>query len=207
VVGEAGNGKEALQLIGKTLPDIALLDLEMPELDGLQVTELLAKNFPEVKVIVLSMHRSADIVMSALQAGADGYVVKDAEAGELAAAIHAVGHYESYLSPAISKSMSARSLERAGQPKPVEVLTARQREVLRLLVEGETMKEIAFNLGVSIKTVEAHRAQFMERLNIHDIPGLVRYAMRTGLTPSEPRKDSKSVTERLFKHQWPKGFH
>jgi DNA-binding NarL/FixJ family response regulator len=185
VAGEAGNGLEALELIERASPDIALLDLAMPEMNGLGVTEVLAKRFPEVKVIILSMHGSSEFVMHALRAGAHGYIVKDAATSELAAAIHAVARGESYLSPAVSRVVIASSLERGDQPKPVEDLTARQRQVLRLLVEGRTMKEVALILGVSIKTVEAHRAQLMDRLKIHDVPGLVRYAMRTGLTPPE----------------------
>jgi len=186
VAGEAGNGKEAVELIEKTQPDIALLDLGMPELDGIEATELLAKKFPDVKVIILSMHSTSECVMEALRAGAVGYIVKDAASSELETAIYSVARGESYLSPAVSGTVIASSLDRAVQPRPVEELTERQRQVLRLLVEGLPMKEIAFNLEVSIKTVEAHRAQLMERLKIYDIPGLVRYAMRTGLTPPEP---------------------
>jgi DNA-binding NarL/FixJ family response regulator len=185
VLGEAGNGNEALALIERTAPDIALLDMAMPELNGLGVTEAVTRRFPEVKVIILSMHQSAEFVLHALRAGADGYIVKDGASSELGAAIEAVARGESYLSPAVSRLVIASSLGRAEQTKTVQDLTARQRQVLRLLVEGQTMKEIAFDLGVSIKTIEAHRAQLMERLKIHDIPGLVRYAMRTGLTPPE----------------------
>jgi len=185
VAGEAGNGKEALELVERTLPDIALLDIAMPEMNGIKVTEAVARVYPKVKVIILSMHSSPEFVLQALRAGAQGYIVKEGATSELAAAIHAVARGESYLSPAVSKLVIASSLDRAEPPRAVEDLTARQRQVLQLLVEGNTMKEIALNLGVSIKTVEAHRAQLMDRLNIHDIPGLVRYAMRTGLTPPE----------------------
>jgi DNA-binding NarL/FixJ family response regulator len=190
VACEAGNGREALELVEKTSPDIALLDLAMPEENGLAVTEALKKRFPCVKVIILSMHRRGEFVMDALRAGADGYLVKDAAMGELEAAIHAVARGESYLSPAVSRLVIASSLERPDQAKAAaEELTARQRQVLRLLVEGRTMKAIALTLGVSIKTVEAHRAQLMARLKIYDIPGLVRYAMRKGLTPPEPLRE------------------
>jgi len=166
VAGEAGNGKEALELIERTLPDIALLDLAMPELSGLAVTEAVTKDFPKVKVIILSMHQGAEFVLHALRAGAEGYIVKDGASSELEAAIHAVGRGESYLSPAVSRLVIANSLEHGEHSKPNPELTARQQEVLRLLVEGQAMKEIAFTLGVSIKTVEAHRSQLMERLVI-----------------------------------------
>jgi DNA-binding NarL/FixJ family response regulator len=182
VIGEAGNGNEALALIESTSPDIALLDMAMPGLNGLAVTEAISSKFPEVKVIILSMHQSAEFVLHALRAGADGYIVKDGASSELGAAIEAVARGESYLSPAVSRLVIASSL---GRPEQIPELTARQRQVLRLLVQGQTMKEIAYTLGVSIKTVEAHRAQLMDRLKIHDVPGLVRYAMRTGLIPPE----------------------
>lgn len=185
VRGEAGTGREALDLIARTSPDIAVLDMAMPELSGLAVTEALARDFPDVKVIILSMHQGPEFVLHALRAGADGYIVKDGAASELEAAIHSVARGESYLSPAVSRMVIATSIGRPDPARAVPELTARQRQVLILLVEGQSMKEIAFTLGVSIKTVEAHRAQLMDRLKIHDIPGLVRYAMRTGLTPPE----------------------
>ncbi len=190
VAGEAGNGKEAIELASRTLPDIAVLDVAMPELDGLRATEVLTRDYPSVKVIILTMHHSPDLVMHALRAGAAGYIVKDAATSELAAGIRAVARGESYLSPAISRVVIEGSIERAEPPGPADELTARQRQVLRLLVEGKPMKEIASTLQVSIKTVETHRAQLMNRLKIHDVPGLVRYAMRTGLTPAEPRQEA-----------------
>jgi DNA-binding NarL/FixJ family response regulator len=186
VVGEAGYGNEALELIEKVRPDIAILDLAMPKMTGFEAAEVITQRFPEVKVIVLTMYHSPESVMHALRAGAHGYIVKDAAKGELAAAIDAVMRGEVYLSPAISRTIAARSLEGTDQPGPAEELTPRQRQVPRLLVEGNSMKEIAHTLEVSIKTVEAHRTQQMNRLRIYDIPGLVRYAMRTGLTAPEP---------------------
>jgi DNA-binding NarL/FixJ family response regulator len=188
VIGEAGNGIEALALIERTSPDIALLDMAMPELNGLGVTEVVAKKFPAVKVVILSMHQSVEFVHHALRAGAVGYIVKDGASSELEEAIEAVARGESYLSPAVSRMVIASSLSRGEQAWTDQELTGRQQQVLKLLVEGQTMKEIAYNLGVSIKTVEAHRAQLMDRLKIHDIPGLVRYAMRAGLTPPEEPK-------------------
>jgi len=189
VVGEAGNGLEALELIKKTCPDVALLDIGMPELNGLGATDLVSRDFPEVKVIILSMHHGDEFVMSALRAGAAGYIAKDAATSELGAAIRAVAIGASYLSPAISKTFLARPVGGIGSPFQSEEITARQREVLRLVVEGRTMKEIAGRLGLSVKTVEAHRAQLTERLGIRDVPGLVRYAMRIGLLRAEPPGD------------------
>jgi DNA-binding NarL/FixJ family response regulator len=185
VVGEAGNGREALRLVEQTKPDIALLDMAMPEIGGLSVTETISRAHPTVKVIILSMYQSPEFVMHAFRAGAHGYIVKDAASSELEAAIHAVSRGESYLSPAISRPVIASSIGKSENPKAAPELTARQQQVLRLLAEGQTVKEIAYLLGVSIKTVEAHRAQLMDRLKIHDLPGLVRYAMRAGLVPPE----------------------
>jgi DNA-binding NarL/FixJ family response regulator len=186
VVGEAGNGLEALELIRKTSPDIALLDIGMPELNGLGATDLVTRDFPHVKVIILSMHQGQEFVMCALRAGAAGYIVKDAATAELGAAIRTVALGASYLSPAISKAFLASSPGGSDSSFRAEELTPRQRQVLRLVVEGRTMKEIAGRLGLSVKTVEAHRAQITERLGIRDVPGLVRYAMRTGILPPEP---------------------
>jgi DNA-binding NarL/FixJ family response regulator len=186
VVGEAGNGLEALKVIGQTSPDIALLDIGMPELNGFGATDLVVRDFPNVKVIILTMHRGEEFVKSAFRAGAAGYIVKDAATAELGVAIHAVALGASYLSPAISKTVLAGSPGGRNFSRQPEELTARQRQVLRLVVEGRTMKEIAGRLGLSIKTVEAHRAQMTERLGIHDVPGLVLYAMRIGLLRPEP---------------------
>jgi len=189
VVGEAGNGLEALEVIRKTSPDIAVLDIGMPKLNGLGATDIIASDFPHVKVIILSMHRGREFVTSALRAGAAGYIVKDAATAELGIAIQTVAIGASYLSPAISKTIVASSPGGSGPLMQPEELTARQRQVLRLVVEGRTMKEIAGRLGISVKTVEAHRGQMTERLGIPDVPGLVRYAMRTGVLRPEPPGD------------------
>jgi DNA-binding NarL/FixJ family response regulator len=190
VVGEAGNGLEALKIIGQTSPDIALLDIGMPELNGFGATDLVVRDFPKVKVIILTMHQGEEFVTAAFRAGAVGYIVKDAATAELGAAIHAVALGASYLSPAISKAALVGWPGGRSHSRQPEELTARQRQVLRLVVEGLTMKEIAARLGLSVKTVEAHRAQMTERLGIHDVPGLVLYAMRIGLLrPEPPRND------------------
>ena len=148
-----------------------------------------AEEFPEVRVIILSMHANEEFVGQAVRAGAAGYLLKDADSTELELAIKTVARGESYLTPAVSKQAMASYMELIGEPKTSvatsDPLTPRQREILRLIAEGQTTKGIANTLGISAKTVETHRAQLTERLNIHDIPGLVRYAMRTGLVPPE----------------------
>ena len=189
VVAEASDGPEALRVIQETQPDVALLDLSMPGMNGLTITEKLAATLPKIKVIILSMHRGTEFVTYALRAGAAGYIVKDAATNELGLAIHAVARGGSYLSPAISRAVIAKLGQGRSSGEPEE-LTTRQREVLRLVAEGLSMKEIASKLGLSVKTVEAHRAQMTERLGIHDVPGLVRYAMRTGLVRPEPPSET-----------------
>jgi DNA-binding NarL/FixJ family response regulator len=187
VVAEASDGREALSLIEAHQPDVVLMDVAMPEMNGLEATARIAKAFPHTQVIMLSMHANEEYVMQALQAGAMGYVLKDAGVGELELALKSVSQGEAYLSPAVSKHVISNYVRRAGgEASPHSHLTPRQREILQLLAQGLSTKEIATRLVISIKTVETHRAQIMERLGIHDVPGLVRYAIRTGLvTPDE----------------------
>lgn len=187
VVGEAGNGREALNLIQQTRPDVVLMDIAMSGLNGLEATARATRDNPHVRVIILSMHANEEYVLQALRAGAAGYLIKDADLAELELAVRAVARGETYLSPAVSKHVIAEYLRRtAGEPSPLSLLTPRQREILQLIAEGLTTKEIAHTLGISVKTVETHRAALMERLDIHDVPGLVRFAVRTGLV-SEAR--------------------
>jgi len=182
VVGEAGTGHEALELADKLRPHVVLIDIAMPGINGLDATARLVERHPEVRVIILSMHASEEYALQALRAGAAGYLLKDADLLELERAIVAVTRGETYLSPAISKHVIADYKRRvAEQPEPIDRLTPRQREVLRLIAEGLSTKEIAFKLGLSVKTVETHRAQLMERLEIRDVAGLVRFAIRSGL--------------------------
>jgi len=180
VVGEAGNGLEALEVIAKTSPDIVLLDLGMPVLNGFNATERIVKEIPVVRIVILSMHRAEEYVTYALRAGASGYIIKDAASGESRRPC-APWRVEGLSQPRRAKPGPASS----SGPKIPE-LTPRQREVLQLIAEGRSTKEAAHILQVSIKTIEAHRSQLMERLNIHDLPALVRYAMRTGLIHPEP---------------------
>lgn len=182
VVGEADNGRQALHLVSQTVPNVILLDVSMAELGGLEALPRMVKYFPDARVLILSAHANEEYVLRALRFGAVGYMLKDAAAEELELAVKAVAQGQTYLSPSISRTVVDRYLERVGSvSSPLEQLTARQREILQLIAEGENTKEIAATLGISVKTVEAHRLQLMARLGIHDVPGLVRYAIRSGL--------------------------
>jgi DNA-binding NarL/FixJ family response regulator len=182
VVAEASDGFEVLDLIEQHEPHLVLMDIAMPGLNGLEATRALAKKHPEVRVIVLSIYSDEEHVHQALRAGAAGYLVKGAALAELELAIRAVAHGETYLSPPISKPVIAEYLRRTrAELNSVERLSPRQTEILKLLAEGKTTKQIALDLSISAKTVESHRAQLMERLDIHDLAGLVRYAIKTGL--------------------------
>jgi DNA-binding NarL/FixJ family response regulator len=155
-------------------------------LNGLEVAARLHATHPEIRVVVLSMYSNEEYVLQALRAGALGYLLKDATVGELEQAVRSVGRGELYLSPAISRRVVDAYVARVGAEAPAPpLLTPRQREILQLVAEGHSTKEIAGRLAVSVKTVETHRAQLMERLDIHDVAGLVRYAIRTGLVKPE----------------------
>jgi DNA-binding NarL/FixJ family response regulator len=185
VVGEAGNGNEVLELARKHRPDVVLLDISMPGLGGLEASAQLKQEFPEVRVLMLSMHANEEYVLQALRAGAAGYMLKDSATAELELALVAVMQGGTYLSPPISKQMVEGYVQRVGAEQPVaDNLTPRQRQVLQLIAGGHSTKEIAYHLELSVKTVETHRAQLMERLQIRDIAGLVKYAIRNGLVSS-----------------------
>jgi len=190
VVGESSNGREALDLIKATPPDVVLMDITMAEMNGLVATAQITHDFPQVRILMLSMHATKEYVTQALQAGASGYLLKDAAPTELELAIRSVMRGEKYLSPAVSTHVIADYLQRTTgtttsradtEISSTTPLTLRQREILQLIAEGNTTKEIAAKLTLSVKTVETHRTQLMERLDIHDIAGLVRYAIRIGL--------------------------
>jgi DNA-binding NarL/FixJ family response regulator len=182
VIAEAADGREALAQVKAHLPDLVLMDISMAGLNGLEAAARIAKEHPGVRVLMLSAHVNEDYVKQALRAGAAGYLLKHAAISELELAIQAVARGETYLSPAVSKHLIADYIRRVGEEtNPMELLTPRQREILQLIAEGHSTKEIARILHVSAKTVETHRAQLMERLDIHDIAGLVRYAIRAGL--------------------------
>jgi DNA-binding NarL/FixJ family response regulator len=187
VVAETGDGLEALQLIREKKPDLALLDITMPGLNGLDVAARVTKELPRTKVIIVSMHGDAESVRRALLSGASGYLLKHSDRAELEMALRAVARGDTWLSPAVSKTVMTAfaASARSAAGGTYEVLTPRQREVLQLIAEGLSTKEIAARLGVGLKTVESHRTELMERLGIHGVAGLVRYAIRAGIVGSE----------------------
>ena len=187
VVGEAGDGREVLKLAKLHRPDVVLMDISMPGLNGLEAAARMAKEFPDVRVIILSMHPNEEYVWRALKAGAAGYLLKKAATAELATALQRVALGEFYLSQEISTLLPKNfAMDGIGRRKsPLEQLTGRQREILQLIAEGQNTKGIAELLKVSPKTVEYHRMKLMDGLNVHDVPGLVRFALRVGLIPQE----------------------
>ena len=181
VIGEASDGRAALELLRQGQPDVLLTDVAMTGMGGLALAAQARTEHPAVKVIILSMHANEEYVMQALKSGAAGYLLKDAVAAELEVALAAVARGDTYLSPAISKRVLDAYLTRTAGGREPDPLTPRQRETLRLIALGRNTKEIAAELGVSVKTVETHRAQLMDRLGIRDVAGLVKYALRMGL--------------------------
>lgn len=188
VVAEVNDGREALEAVKSQRPDVVFMDISMPGLNGLEATARIARDFSDVRVVILSRHEEEEYYWHALKAGASGYLLKRATTAEIQTALHRVVEGEIYLSQEISARLRQKlPLQRIAHAKsPVEELTGRQREILQLIAEGQTTKAIALILKLSPKTVEYHRAQLMQRLNIYDIPGLVRFALRTGLISQEP---------------------
>ncbi len=186
ILGEASNGREALALVEQHQPHLLLTDIGMPEMNGLEATSRVTKEFPNVRVIILSMHATEEYVWQALRAGAAGYLLKDTDVKELELAIKSVAAGKSYLTSSVSQQKVENYMQRLGAgASPLDLLTPRQREILQLIAEGITTKAIASMLNISVKTVETHRSLLMDQLQIYDIPGLVRYAMRMGMVPLE----------------------
>lgn len=184
VVAEARDGVEAIRLVEQTSPSIALLDIAMPGLSGLAACRSIHARFPGTRVVLLTMYDSHEYVSEALRSGAAGYLIKDSAVDELASAIAEVAAGGIYLSPRISRQL-ARAVATGAQGPGEAGLTARQSEVLSLVAGGRSSKEIASQLDLSVKTIETHRTQIMDRLGIRDVAGLVRYAIRTGLVSSD----------------------
>lgn len=182
VVGSAGDGREAVRLISDSSPDVAIVDLAMPELNGIEVTRLLRQNQSGVRVVILSMHRSSEHVFRALEAGADAYLLKESASEEIVVAVRTVFAGRRYLCRdieplALSLSGGARSAS------PLDSLSAREREILQLVVEGGSSAEIGRLIHLSPKTVETYRSRLMKKLGVADLPALVRFAIHHGLTP------------------------
>ena len=179
IAGEAGNGNDAVELAQKLKPDVVVMDVAMPELNGIEATRRLIELSPRTRVLALSMHKDAVYVREILRAGARGYLLKDSADADLLAAVRAVAKGEGYLSPGVSDAVL--SDYRRHVTDPLDLLTSREREVLQLIAEGKMNKEIATSLNLSVYTVEAHRGRVMEKLNLHSTGELVRFAVRSGL--------------------------
>ncbi|MCF8210840.1 MAG: response regulator transcription factor [Rhodoferax sp.] len=182
VVGEASDGLELLALAERLQPQLVLIDIAMPGLNGLEATDRISKTWPDIRVLILSMHQNSEYVRQALRQGAMAYLLKDSAPMELELALKAVLRGETYLSPGASKDVVNDYVQRLRSDElSLGELTPRQREVLQHIAQGQSTKEIARQLAVSVKTVETHRSQLMKQLDIHEVAGLVRYALRSGL--------------------------
>jgi len=184
VVGEASDGREAVALVASQRPDVLVMDIGMPSLNGIEAAAQVTKGNPEAAIVMLSMHSDESYVLRALKAGAKGYLLKDSAEADLIRAVRAVAEGKSFFSPAVSKVLLddyVRKLKRSGTEDPYDLLTPREREVLQLVAEGKSNKEVAQLLNLSVYTVETHRSNIMEKLNLHGVPELILYAVRKGI--------------------------
>ena len=184
VVGEAGDGREAVALAKSLKPDVVVMDIGMSNLNGIEAAQQMTGDRPEIAVVMLSMHSDESYVLRALKAGARGYLLKDSAEADLIKAVHAVADGKSFFSPAVSKVLLddyVRKLRRSGTEDAYDLLTAREREVLQLIAEGKSNKDIANLLNLSVYTVESHRSNLMEKLNVRGLPELILYAVRKGV--------------------------
>lgn len=179
IIGEAGNGREVLSLAQELSPDVIVMDVAMPELNGIEATRRLSSTVPHARVLALSMHKDLVYVREMLKAGAKGYLLKDSVEKDLLEAVRAVARGGEYVSPAVQPSLMVPYKLSANTP--LDLLTSREREVLQLIAEGKTNKEVAVALEISVFTVDAHRGRIMEKLNVHNVNELVRFAVRNGL--------------------------
>jgi DNA-binding NarL/FixJ family response regulator len=184
VVGEAADGRQAVELADSLGPDVVVMDLGMPNLNGIEASRRITEAHPKIGIVVLSMHSDETYVLRALKAGARGYLLKDSASEDLVRAVRAVSERKSYFSPAVGKMLLEdymRKLQRSGAEDSYELLTPREREILQLIAEGKSNKEIAYQLNLSLYTVETHRAHIMQKLNLQSVPELVLYAVRRGI--------------------------
>lgn len=179
IVGEASNGREAVEQASKLKPDVVVMDVAMPELNGIEATRRVMEESPRTRVLALSMHKDSVYVREILRAGAVGYLLKDSIDADLLTAVHAVARGEGYLSPGVANAVLTDYRQHVTDP--IDLLTSREREVLQMIAEGRTNKEIATTLNLSVYTVDAHRGRIMEKLNLHSVGELVRFAVRKGL--------------------------
>jgi len=184
VVGEASDGRETLDLAQNHLPDVVVMDIAMPNMNGIEATRRITEKHPRMGVVILSMHYDESYVIRSLKAGARAYLLKDAMKSELISAIHAVAEGRSFFSPKISRILQedyVQALGRKGADDSYELLTSREREILQLVAEGKTNKEIAGTLNLSLYTVDTHRTHILQKLNLHSVPEVILYAVRKGI--------------------------
>jgi two-component system response regulator NreC len=184
VVGEAGDGREVVSLAKSVKPDVVVMDIGMPNLNGIEATHQIIQSHPEIAVVILSMHSDESYVLRVLKAGAKGYLLKDSAEADLIKAVHAVAGGKSFFSPAVSKVLLddyVRKLKRSGIEDAYDLLTPREREIFQLIAEGKSNKDVANLLNLSVYTVETHRSNFMEKLHLRGLPELILYAVRKGI--------------------------